>query len=46
MASPSTTDLSGMTKAQLLNYAQEAGVEGVSSSMTKAAIIQAIEGAL
>ena len=33
-----------MTKAQLLELAGELGVEGVSSRMTKAAIINAIEG--
>lgn len=37
-------NLSGMTKAQLLNYAEENGVDGVSGSMTKAQIIDAIEG--
>lgn len=31
-------DLSGMTKAQLLGYAEENGIEGVSSSMSKAEI--------
>lgn len=35
--------LSGMTKAQLLDYATENGVS-VNSRMTKAAIIEAIEG--
>jgi hypothetical protein len=34
-----------MTKAQLLSYADEQGVDGVSSRMTKAGIIEAIEGA-
>lgn len=34
-----------MTKAQLIEYAQSIGV-GVSSSMTKAQIIEAIEEAL
>ncbi|MBQ9000316.1 MAG: Rho termination factor N-terminal domain-containing protein [Eggerthellaceae bacterium] len=33
-----------MTKDELLAYAAELGIEGVSSSMTKAEIIQAIEG--
>jgi hypothetical protein len=33
-----------MTKAQLLNYADENGVTGVSGSMKKADIISAIEG--
>jgi len=35
-----------MTKAQLLDYAASAGVEGVSSAMNKAEILAAIEGAL
>ena len=34
-----------MTKAQLLDYAEANGIEGVSSSMTKAEIIAAIEAA-
>lgn len=32
-----------MTKDELLAYAAELGIEGVSSSMTKAEIIDAIE---
>ena len=36
-------DLGGMTKAQLLAYAEEHGITGVSSSMTKAQIIAKIE---
>ena len=39
-----SVSLGGMTKAQLLNYAEENGVEGVSGSMRKADIIKAIEG--
>lgn len=42
--SADTLDLSTLTKKQLLAYANEAGVEGVSSSMTKAQIIETIEG--
>ena len=38
-------DLSGMTKAKLLTYAEENGVDGVSGSMRKAEIIKAIEEA-
>ena len=38
------TDLSAMTKAELLEYAQEHGVE-VYESWTKAEIVAAIEGA-
>jgi len=34
-----------MTKAQLLSYAEEHGVEGVSSRNTKAEITKAIEEA-
>jgi len=34
-----------MTKAQLLSYATDQGVEGVSSRMTKAEITKAIEEA-
>lgn len=34
-----------MTKAQLLEYAEEHGVDGVSSSMKKADIYAMIEGA-
>jgi len=34
-----------MTKAQLLNYAQENGVSGVSGSMKKADILTAIKEA-
>lgn len=36
-------DLSAMTKAQLLEYAADHGITGVSSSMTKAKIIKSIE---
>lgn len=35
-----------MTKAQLLEYAAEKGIEGVSSSMTKSEIIEVIRAAL
>lgn len=44
MTEGDTINLSRMTKAQLLDYAAGAGVDGVSSSMTKAQIIEAIEG--
>lgn len=36
-------DLASMTKAQLLAHAQETGVGGVSSAMTKAEIVAVIE---
>ena len=39
-------DFSAMTKAQLLAYAEEHGIEGVSSSMLKADILAVIEGAV
>lgn len=39
-------DLSTMTKAQLLDYAAENNVDGVSSRLTKSAIIETIEAAL
>ena len=39
-------NLSGMTKAQLLDYAAENGVDGVSGAMKKADIIATIEGAI
>ncbi len=45
-ASPSTPDLSGMTKSALLAYADANGVEGVGSSMKKADILAVIEGAI
>lgn len=41
----STPDLDGMTKNELMTYAVQAGVEGVSSAMRKADIIEAIKGA-
>ena len=41
--SPAPDDLSGLTKAQLLELAGEMGVEGVSGRMNKADIIAAIE---
>lgn len=44
MAAAPASELGGMTKAQLLELAGELGVEGVSSRMTKAAIIETIEG--
>lgn len=33
-----------MTKAQLMEYAEANGIEGVKNSMTKAQIIETIEG--
>ena len=43
--SPNHTDFSGMTKAQLLDYAADNGIDGVSGAMKKADIISVIEGA-
>lgn len=37
-------DLSDMTKAQLLAYAEENGIPGVSGTMKKADIISVLEG--
>lgn len=45
-ASIGPVDLDGMTKAQLLAYAEENRVEGVSSSMLKADILATIKNAL
>lgn len=42
---PDSVNLLGMTKAQLLNYADEQGIDGVSGRMNKADIINVIEGA-
>lgn len=39
-------DFSDMTKAQLLDYAEQNGIEGVSSSMLKADILAVIEEAV
>ena len=38
-------DFDSMTKAQLLDYAKENGIEGVSSSMLKADILTVIKEA-
>lgn len=43
-APESTPDLSGMTKAQLLSYAGENNIGGVSASMRKADILNVIVG--
>ncbi len=37
-------DLSSMTKAELLEYAEANGIEGVNSSMRKADILGAVKG--
>jgi hypothetical protein len=45
MPEPDDVNLDGMTKAQLLAYAAEKGISGVSSSMLKADILAAIKAA-
>lgn len=45
MPEPESVNLDGMTKAQLLEYAAEKGIPGVSSSMLKADILAAIKAA-
>ena len=39
-------DFDSMTKAELLTYAQDHGIEGVSSAMLKADILAVIKGAV
>lgn len=38
-------DFSNMTKAQMLEYAEEAGITGVSGRMTKAEIMEVLQNA-
>lgn len=45
MPEPENANLDGMTKAELLAYAAEKGISGVSSSMLKADILAAIKAA-
>ena len=40
-----TPDIYSMTKAELIEYAKQNGIEGVSSSMLKADILNVIENA-
>ena len=40
---PDAPDFYSMTKAQLLDYAKDHGIEGVNSSMLKADILRVIE---
>ena len=42
---PEETDLDYMTKAELLDYAEAHGIEGVSGAMRKADILTAIKEA-
>lgn len=44
-AAPEAVDLDGMTKEQLLEYAKEHGISGVSAAMKKADILEAIKKA-
>lgn len=41
---PDSVDLHSMTKTQLLSHAAETGATGINSRMTKAQIIEALEG--
>ena len=41
---PAAVDFDGMTKAQLLEYAKENGIAGVSAAMNKADILAAVKG--
>lgn len=43
---PDTPDFDSMTKAELLDYAEKNGVEGVSSAMLKADILAVLKGAV
>lgn len=38
-------DLLGMTKAQMLSYAEENGIKGVNGRMNKAAILEVLSNA-
>ncbi len=42
---PEAVDLDGMTKAELLDYAQDNGISGVNGGMLKADILAEIKGA-
>ncbi len=44
LVEPITVDLENMTKAELLEYAEVKGIEGLNNRMTKAEIIAALEG--
>lgn len=41
---PAAVDFGGRTKAQLLEYAKENGIAGVSAAMNKADILAAVKG--
>lgn len=40
---PDAVNLNSMTKAQLIDYADQLGIDGVSSRMTKAQIIEVVQ---
>jgi len=44
LVEPIAVDLENMTKAELLEYAEAKGIEGLNNRMTKAEIIAALEG--
>ncbi len=44
LVEPIPVDLENMTKAELLEYADAKGIEGLNNRMTKAEIIAALEG--
>jgi hypothetical protein len=44
LVEPIPVDLENMTKAELLEYAEVKGIEGLNNRMTKAEIIAALEG--
>ena len=44
LVEPIIVDLENMTKAELLEYANAKGIEGLNNRMTKAEIIAALEG--
>ena len=44
LVEPIPVDLENMTKAELLEYAEAKGIEGLNNRMTKAEIIAALEG--
>ena len=44
LVEPIAVNLENMTKAELLEYAEVKGIEGLNNRMTKAEIIAALEG--
>lgn len=41
---PTTANFYGMTKSQLLDYAEDYGISGINDRMTKAEILKVLEG--